>query len=76
MVGQVAAMGFVEEDAKKALVLTKGDVAEAIDALTSGKDLEPASKKTKKVISRMDFICPCQKLGCKPKLFWPSLNLG
>ena len=58
MVGQVAAMGFVEDDAKKALVLTKGDVAEAIDALTSGKDLEPASKKTKKVFRPNGFHLP------------------
>jgi len=53
-VGQVAAMGFGEEDANKALVLTKGNMEAAIELLTSGVDLdaqkEPLSKRIKKAL--------------------------
>lgn len=42
------AMGFDEKDSINALVKFKGDAAGAIEALTSGADLTPPSKKGKK----------------------------
>ena len=49
MVSPLLAMGFDEKDSINALVKFKGDAAGAIEALTSGADLTPPSKKGKKV---------------------------
>lgn len=48
MVSPLLAMGFDEKDSINALVKFKGDAAGAIEALTSGADLTPPSKKGKK----------------------------
>ena len=54
MVSPLLAMGFDEKDSINALVKFKGDAAGAIEALTSGADLTPPSKRGKKV--RMNRI--------------------
>ena len=57
MVSPLLAMGFDEKDSINALVKFKGDAAGAIEALTSGADLTPPSKKGKKVrINRIEWI--------------------
>jgi len=48
MVSPLLAMGFDEKDSINALVKFKGDAAGAIEALTSGADLTPPSKRGKK----------------------------
>merc|ERR1712126_155414 len=48
MAGAVTAMGFDLTSAKKALIKCKGDIGLAIDALTSGQDLEVPTTSSKK----------------------------